>query len=283
MSTPLPPIDLSAAVLGTQGTVNWTADDVPTAGSMGTQGAQAYCRIFNESNSGLLIEFATGQGEHLPAGGWWVTPIPSGAYSFRYTVEYQLSSPIVTVLLVTLYAPGEPVPPPPTLGNSPIGGGSIQTTGTSADQVDSRYSANTTTPQVESATVGAGLGVKDNAGAIELYPTQSDSTARSLRLDYIDSAGALHAGPQVRKAAQGAIPAGGLTHPSGNDLTWGSCFNGSATGTYSHNCQQTPIWIGITCDNLNSSETVGVDSIGSSTVHVTVGAALPWIGHAVVN
>ena len=63
-------------------------------------------------------------------------------------------------------------------------------------------------------------------------------------------------------------------HPSG-------FFNGTGAGTFSHGLGVTPQWVGITEDVVNSTMTVGVDTLGSSTVHVNVGVAgQAWIGIA---
>lgn len=50
-------------------------------------------------------------------------------------------------------------------------------------------------------------------------------------------------------------------------------MNGNGAGTFSHGFAQTPTWVGITMVVTNSTMTVGVDGIGSTTVHVNVGLA----------
>lgn len=58
-------------------------------------------------------------------------------------------------------------------------------------------------------------------------------------------------------------------------------FSGNGAGTFSHGLPVTPRYVGITSNVSNSTETVGVDSIGSSTVHVNQGVGgWNWIGLA---
>lgn len=61
-------------------------------------------------------------------------------------------------------------------------------------------------------------------------------------------------------------------------------FSGSGAGTYTHGCGIIPDWIGITENTTNSTMTVGVDSIGGTTVHVNVGVGgTSWIAVAFVT
>lgn len=73
-------------------------------------------------------------------------------------------------------------------------------------------------------------------------------------------------------------------------ITWGSYqafgsqisyFSGSGAGTFSHGLGTTPSWVGITENVSNATMTVGVDSIGSTTVHVNTGTSSAWIGIAI--
>lgn len=149
----------------------------------------------------------------------------------------------------------------------------------STQQVDSTHSTSTSAPQIATATAGAGLSVQDNkaGGYVELHPTMNDATARGLMLDYIDAAGALHQVLNIQTS--GAI----LHVPSGDLIRVSSLFNGTGAGTFTHGLGRTPGWVGITTTEANSTETVGVDSIGSSTVHVNQGvSSWPWIGLATV-
>lgn len=77
--------------------------------------------------------------------------------------------------------------------------------------------------------------------------------------------------------------------PTGTIITWGgfnyfprtNFFNGSGAGTFSHGLATAPNWVGITENVLNSTETVGVDTIGATTVHVNVGVGgTAWLGNA---
>lgn len=130
MSSALLPVDLSAAVVGQSQPLGWTRDDVKAGGSAGLGAGQAAVRLYNESGCGLAILFANGQSDRIPAGGWGVWPVPAGSLQLVWTVEYIIPNAPVSLLLATVYAPGEIVPAVPTLGNSPIGvSGNVSTGG----------------------------------------------------------------------------------------------------------------------------------------------------------
>lgn len=75
--------------------------------------------------------------------------------------------------------------------------------------------------------------------------------------------------------------AGQLYDKSGNRVCGTSQFNGSGTGTYSHGyLGHTPSAVYIE-PNFVGSATTGVDSIGSTTVHVTLGSGSGFLGLAV--
>jgi hypothetical protein len=132
MSIPLPTVNLANVNVGQSGTISLTNVGVSAGGvsanPAGTQGA-GNLHIFNESGSGLLISFLTdGSAFYLPAGGWVDKVLRAGEQGIRWTVLYNLPNPPVTLLLVTYYYPGEPLPRVPMLGNSPIGiGGTVST------------------------------------------------------------------------------------------------------------------------------------------------------------
>lgn len=65
-----------------------------------------------------------------------------------------------------------------------------------------------------------------------------------------------------------------------NRISGTSKFTGTGTGTYNHSFQHfTPSAIFI-CPNVNGSATIGVDSIGATTCHVTIGIAVDFYGLA---
>lgn len=77
--------------------------------------------------------------------------------------------------------------------------------------------------------------------------------------------------------------------PTGTVITWGgfnyfprtSFFNGTGAGTFSHGLATGPNWVGITENVTNSTETVGADTLGVSTVHVNLGVGgTAWLGTA---
>ena len=65
----------------------------------------------------------------------------------------------------------------------------------------------------------------------------------------------------------------------GNFFYGVSSFSGGGTGTFSHGFGATPSWIGVT-PSVNGSATTGVDTIGATTAHMTIGAALGFIAIA---
>lgn len=60
-----------------------------------------------------------------------------------------------------------------------------------------------------------------------------------------------------------------------------SVFTGTGAGTVSHGLGRTPLWVGITDSQSNSTMTVGADTYGSTTVHVNTGASHSWVGIAI--
>lgn len=136
MSIPLPSVNLAGVSVGQSGIVSLNNVGV-SAGGISANPADiqdaGILHIFNESGSGLLIQFQTaGSAFHLPAGGWVDKIIKAGEQGIQWTVLYNLPNPPVTLLLVTYYYPGEPLPRVPALGNSPIGiGGTVNTSSVS--------------------------------------------------------------------------------------------------------------------------------------------------------
>lgn len=57
-------------------------------------------------------------------------------------------------------------------------------------------------------------------------------------------------------------------------------FSGTGSGTFSHGGNTTPSCVQLTTFKLNSSQTMGYDTPGGTTVHVTAGAGFAWVGAA---
>lgn len=132
MSIPLPTVNLANVNVGQSGVVSLANVGI-SAGGVSANPADiknaGILHIFNESGSGLLIQFQTeGSAFRLPAGGWTDKPIHAGEQGLQWTVLYNLPNPPVTLLFVDYYYPGEPLPKVPVLGNSPIGIGGTVTT-----------------------------------------------------------------------------------------------------------------------------------------------------------
>lgn len=124
MSIALPSVSLASVSVGQTGIVDLKNTGVDANPSR--IGTPAHLMIYNESGVGLIISFLVGQASfHLPAGGWLPVVLQPGESQVKWAVEYVLNvvgGAPVSQLLVTYYAPNEPMPPVPQLGNSPIGG-----------------------------------------------------------------------------------------------------------------------------------------------------------------
>lgn len=67
----------------------------------------------------------------------------------------------------------------------------------------------------------------------------------------------------------------------GGDILGQSTFSGSGAGTYTHGMSIAPSFVGITTTTASSTFTVGVDTIGATTVHVNLaGGATTFVGIA---
>src|SRR5258706_3670897 len=122
MSVTLDPIDLSTAVVGSIATtINWINKIalLPVGGV--NQKEKAHVRLFNESGVQLRIQFNGGRSDRIPAGAWPVYELEDSDTGLLYIVEAVLPNSPISLLSITLYAPGEKVPDTPILGNSPIG------------------------------------------------------------------------------------------------------------------------------------------------------------------
>lgn len=75
---------------------------------------------------------------------------------------------------------------------------------------------------------------------------------------------------------------GGIHLPNGGAVMGIKTFSGTGTGTYSHGLNATPGFVGVTSNQANSTMTVGVDTVGSSSVHVNTASAWPFLGVAII-
>lgn len=168
MSTPLNIIDLSAAVVGTTGTID-LSNCAPTSNAAYTF-SNATLQIHNESGVGLRLSYRlSGGGSDLPAGGWRNLVIPAGENFIDYVVVYVLPQAPVNKLLMTYYSPNEQADRISSLGNSPV---NVGNTVLQANQV---VSTNQTAPfPVVEATPGASFvaaaqqAIINNDGSINL-------------------------------------------------------------------------------------------------------------------
>lgn len=124
MSSNLPSIDLTGAIVGTQKTLDFTVFvRVAPPGLPGQPQEQpsAHISIYNESGCRMIAVFrASGRSEFIPAGAWPVFDLLYNDASISFTVQYVLPNPPVSTINAVYYSPGENVPETPQLGNSPI-------------------------------------------------------------------------------------------------------------------------------------------------------------------
>ena len=125
MSSPIPTIDLTGAVVGTQKTIDFNQFVKFNPSSF----EPAHLQVFNDSGAGLQYAMqSSGSGGYIPAGGWATIELAPNDSQMLITVTYVLPNPPVSIIMPTYFAPGETVPATPILGNSPVGiGGSVST------------------------------------------------------------------------------------------------------------------------------------------------------------
>lgn len=152
-------------------------------------------------------------------------------------------------------------------------------------QIDATHAASLTVPQIETATAGAGIGIDNaTAGVVDIYPTCPAGVAETLRLYAQSPAGTLVEGPHLILDTKAYHLPGQLMDAHGNDYPVATTFLGTGSGTVSHflGGGTAPRFVGITTTEVNSTETVGADSIGTTTVHVNSANAWPWVGVAIL-
>ena len=125
MSTKLKPLDLTGAVVGTTGIIDFNNFVKFQANNFQEK---AHLWIFNESGAGIDCLFQNSNNYHfLPAGAWGTFEIEPNDSQVQVTVAYVIPNPPVSLVQAAYYMPGEKVPQAFTLGNSPIGGGTTTT------------------------------------------------------------------------------------------------------------------------------------------------------------
>ena len=90
-----------------------------------------------------------------------------------------------------------------------------------------------------------------------------------------------HAPDGTLTLENGSSALGKLKFADGSTMAEIHGFTGTGTGTFNHNCTKQPNNIQLTA-HFNGSQTMGYDSEGASTVHVTSGAGGAWTGIAFV-
>ncbi len=170
MPIPLNQVNLSGASVGTSGKVDFTLN-VPQYSSahLYQQKQFAHIQVFNDSGSGLLLQFLPStNSDYLPAGGWRTIVIEPDDTFFTWTVVYTLPNPPVSLLLPVYYTPGEIVPDVGQLGNSPVGiGGSVQTTSIQTLTNDGNAAGTQIIEAKQAGSSGSNVSV-DNSGNVIL-------------------------------------------------------------------------------------------------------------------
>lgn len=134
----------------------------------------------------------------------------------------------------------------------------------------------TTLAVTGASSLDSGLITSDGSG--NLTPKFVNGPALQLAASATDQAAAV-----ANYGGSGGAH-GFLSFPyGGGTFTGHKAFNGTGQGTYTHGLSVTPDYVGITSTESNSSQTVGVDSLGSSTVHVNMPNAWPFVGVATKN
>jgi hypothetical protein len=125
MSQTVAAVNLAPFTVGQKGSVDLTKAlaALPFNPIAVGEGQVGHIRIYNDSGSTLSITNDTGTiNDYVPAGAWPTYELEPGSFTINFTIVSLLPNPPVTLLMCTIYAPGETVPDTPQLGNSPIGG-----------------------------------------------------------------------------------------------------------------------------------------------------------------
>lgn len=282
MSSKLKPINLAGASVGTTGTIDFNA--FPKFAPMDSS-KKATIRVLNESGCGLDITFnQSGNGHFMGAGGWGDFEVQANDSNFSIVVTYVLPNPPVSTVFAIYYLPGETVPPPFTLGNSPVGiGGTIQTSSvqtlsnetnavktlvidvglTTATLLYELFSDGSATWSVISGGVAHTV-LQVSATGNQLLLGQLNDTIEALGNMLID--GTLSVGTVTM--TNGATMTGGdLTLGTHNIVSAGSItFSGTATGVFSGTYtsggyNQTAGDITMNNHNVNSVGTLTVNTL----------------------
>jgi len=127
MSSNLTPADLTAAVAGFKGSIDWTPVRVLSSALAGSE--YAHLQLFNDTGCGLDCAIGP-RGFHLPPGGWitdGIELLPTD-YKMTFEVTEVIAGQVINFVRATYFAPGEKIHGV-SLGNSPIGiSGSVNTT-----------------------------------------------------------------------------------------------------------------------------------------------------------
>lgn len=144
-------------------------------------------------------------------------------------------------------------------------------------QINSTNAGSTSTPQI-AASGSNGLSTKQTTVGskthVALVPTETSSAECGTSLGYTDAGGTYHEQISIDSTA-------GIKYiPTGARYAPVAFFSGTGAGTFNHSLGATPSWVGITDSQSGSTMTVGVDTYGSTTVHVNTGAGHTWVGVA---
>lgn len=127
MSIDLGTINLATATVGQTGTIPLQQAGYVPATSASNE--KAHVRVHNDS--GCELRCLTEQEKHafyIPAGAWPLIEVLPDETGIDYTVIGIIPNAQLSLLMATLYMPGESIDDPGSLGNSPVGiGGNVNT------------------------------------------------------------------------------------------------------------------------------------------------------------
>lgn len=241
MSILLPNIDLTSSTIGSTGTCSF--DDAGPSSSLKEYKSPAHIQIYNESGCGLQLTFQNSKlTTFVPAGGWQTITLPIGESGYSYQVIYLLTNPNVSTLITIYYAAGEPVPNIASIGNSPIGGGTlssnanqlINTGNTPGFTLINVQPTDSTNPTWTADTSGNFTIKSDNAGVLttllQLIAGASPSVLLAASAVLTEILGSLKVDGQITLGTNGVI--GGSNMLLGK-TTAGDVFDaGTTSDTY---------------------------------------------------
>lgn len=286
----------------------FTPQVAPT-GTFNLTTARGKVKFSNESCQNLLITFADGSSDKVPAGFEYLFCITQSGTSITYKTLSSLNIPCIDAVDVTIYDPGEEVPGtyPAPLVRQTIVGNSINLATSTTNLVNDGNPAGT---QIIEATVsgdGSSAVSVTNDGVValgnalrpgKLIINNNGEVDTNTVVSPADGASVLSVTAGKTRLQNSAVIA--FQVPSGTDranitnsafqlldttvfkgLTGDSIArfgsaSGTGTGTFNHTLGATPDFAAITTHSGGGTQTVGYDSENATQFHVDTGAGQAW-------